>query len=98
MKPLLYFFLMMGLEVRLSSKGQIVIPKEVREKLGLKAGDKIKLEVEDGKRAIVQPSVRPPKDVFVKAGDKLVEETLREAKRVDEEKIREMLKSLGVKD
>ena len=89
---------MVDLEVKLSSKGQIVIPKEVRDKLGLKAGDKIKLEVEEGKRLIVQPSVRPPKDVFVNAGDKLVEETLQEAKKVDEEKIREMLKSLGVKD
>ena len=89
---------MANLEVKLSSKGQIVIPKEVREKLGLKAGDKIKLEVEEGKRLIVQPSVNPPNDVFVKAGDRLIEETLQEAKRVDEEKIREMLKSLGVKD
>lgn len=89
---------MVDLEVKLSSKGQIVIPKEVREKLGLKAGDKLKLEVEEGKRIIVQPSVGPPKDVFVKAGEKLLEETLQEAKKVDEEKIREMLRSLGVKD
>jgi AbrB family looped-hinge helix DNA binding protein len=89
---------MVKLEVKLSSKGQIVIPKEVREKLGLKAGDKIKLEVEEGRRVIIQPSVKPPKDVFVKAGDRLIEEALQEAKRVDEEKIREMLKSLGVKD
>ena len=89
---------MVKLEVTLSSKGQIVIPKAIREKLGLKAGDKIKLEVEEGKRVIVQPSVKPPNDVFVKAGDRLIEEALHEAKRVDEEKIREMLKSLGVKD
>jgi AbrB family looped-hinge helix DNA binding protein len=86
------------LEVKLSSKGQIVIPKEVREKLGLKAGDKIKLEVEEGRRVVIQPSVKPPNDVFVQAGERLIEETLQEAKRVDEEKIREMLKALGVED
>jgi len=86
------------MEVKLSSKGQIVIPKEVREKLGLKAGDKVKLEIEEGKRVVIQSSMKPPEDVFVNAEDELIEETLRETKRVDEEKIREMLRSLGIKD
>jgi len=85
------------LEVKVSSKGQIVIPKEVREKLGLKSGDKVKLEVIKGKRAVIQPAVKPPDGIFVRAGAKLLDETLLEAKRVDEEKIRELLKSLGVK-
>lgn len=34
-------------QVTLSSKNQIVIPKEVREKLGLKPGDKIAVGVRD---------------------------------------------------
>jgi len=32
-------------EARLSSKGQVVIPKEMREKLGLKVGDKLRFEI-----------------------------------------------------
>lgn len=32
----------------LSSKGQITIPREVREQLGLSVGDKLLFEVEDG--------------------------------------------------
>lgn len=33
---------------RLSSKGQVTIPKEVRETIGLKPGDMIAYEVENG--------------------------------------------------
>jgi AbrB family looped-hinge helix DNA binding protein len=34
--------------VTLTSKGQITIPKEIREKLGLKKGDKLVLLEKDG--------------------------------------------------
>ena len=34
-------------EAKLSSKNQIVIPKDAREALGLKAGDKIEIVVRD---------------------------------------------------
>jgi AbrB family looped-hinge helix DNA binding protein len=33
---------------RLSSKGQVTIPKEVREAIGLKPGDLVAYEVHDG--------------------------------------------------
>jgi len=33
---------------RLSSKGQVTIPKEIRETIGLKPGDMIAYEVENG--------------------------------------------------
>ena len=45
-------------EVTLSSKNQIVIPKEAREALGLKAGDKLLVTVHDGKMMVME---RPEK-------------------------------------
>lgn len=35
--------------VRVSSKGQIVLPKEVRQKAGIKEGDQLKIELKEGK-------------------------------------------------
>jgi AbrB family looped-hinge helix DNA binding protein len=43
----------MGIEIRVSSKGQIVIPKEVRDALGLEAGGKLMLE-RAGRRLILE--------------------------------------------
>lgn len=34
---------------RLSRKGQVTVPKEVRESIGLKAGDLVAYEIEDGR-------------------------------------------------
>lgn len=82
------------METTLSSKGQIVIPKEVREKIGLKPGDKIRLQVED-KKIILHFSAKPPEEIFVRAGDQMVDQTLREAKQTDELKIKRLLERLG---
>ncbi len=38
----------------LTSKGQVTIPQEVRQRLGLKQGDQIAFEVEDG-RTVLKP-------------------------------------------
>jgi AbrB family looped-hinge helix DNA binding protein len=43
--------------VRLSSKGQLVIPKPIREALGLEPGTQLQLEVEE-ERIVLEP-VRP---------------------------------------
>jgi len=40
--------------VKLSSKYQVVIPKEARKKLGLRAGDQLAVEVKGGK-VILRP-------------------------------------------
>jgi AbrB family looped-hinge helix DNA binding protein len=42
--------------VRLSSKGQLVIPKSVRQELGLEPGDRFHLEVKEG-RLVLEPVV-----------------------------------------
>ncbi len=82
------------METTLSSKGQIVIPKEVREKLGLKPGDKVRLQIED-KKIVLHLSTKPPDEIFVRAGEQLVDQVLRESKETDELKIKRLLERLG---
>lgn len=48
---------------RISSKGQITIPKEVRNKLNLKEGDKVLFIVEDGKVVIANASYMAFKEI-----------------------------------
>ena len=53
----------MGIEARISSKGQTTIPAEVREKLGLHTGDRIAfIEVEQG--YLIIPRNRPVDILF----------------------------------
>ncbi|WP_457756299.1 AbrB/MazE/SpoVT family DNA-binding domain-containing protein [Thermodesulfatator indicus] len=39
--------------VRVSSKGQIVIPKKIRDELGIKQGDYLILEYDESKNEII---------------------------------------------
>jgi AbrB family looped-hinge helix DNA binding protein len=43
--------------VRLSSKGQLVIPKSLRQELGLEPGDQFHLEIEED-RLVLEPVTR----------------------------------------
>lgn len=45
--------------VKTSSKGQLVIPAEIRKKLGIKPGQKVNLTVVDG-RAMITPLPEDP--------------------------------------
>jgi AbrB family looped-hinge helix DNA binding protein len=49
--------------VKLSSKGQLVIPKPIREALGLKKGTRFHVDVADGK-IILEPETSPPIDAL----------------------------------
>ena len=80
-------------KVKTSSKGQIVIPKEIRDALGIKPGSILNIRVE-GKRIILEPAPAPP-DVFVELGEKSGK-ILRESRRIDEERIKRLLRDLGV--
>jgi antitoxin PrlF len=48
----------------LSSKGQITVPLEIRNRLGLKQGDRVDFVVEGG-RTTIRPA-RPPENPFLK--------------------------------
>ncbi len=84
-------------EVKLSSKGQIVLPRDARVKLGLRKGDKLKLRVdEETKTILLQRSVAPPREIFIQAGTKITASLLRETDKLDEKKVRRLLKAIGV--
>lgn len=53
----------MGIESRLTAKGQTTIPVEVRDYLGLGPGDRIQYVLMDGKFEIV-PRNRPAANLF----------------------------------
>ncbi len=44
----------------LTSKGQITIPKDVRDRLGLREGDRIVFQFDEQGRVILQPGERDP--------------------------------------
>ncbi len=47
----------------LTSKGQTTIPKEIRDHLGLKPGDKVRFVIEDQGRVAVLPATYHLKDL-----------------------------------
>jgi len=77
-----------------SKKGQVVIPKQTRDKLSLTPGTVLRVQI-GGKRVILEPLQEPPKEVFIKAGSKITEPILREAK-VTSDKAQRLLRDLGV--
>jgi len=41
---------------KISSKGQVTVPKEVRDAMGLKAGDAVSFTVMEGGQALLKPA------------------------------------------
>lgn len=78
-----------------SEKGQVVIPKEIRDKIGLSRGTVLRVWTE-GKRIVLEPLSEPPKEVFVMAGSEVTRRILGEAKATSD-KIVKLLRDLGVK-
>ena len=50
----------------MTSKGQVTIPKKVRDLLGLKPGSQVEFDITPGGDAIVRASKRRPKSPFAK--------------------------------
>lgn len=77
----------------LSSKGQIVIPLEIRKKLGLSAGAVISCDLEDG-RIVLDPrgSARPAR--LLSAADYSALEAPEGAPEMTPERVKEILSEL----
>jgi len=78
----------------LSRKGQVVIPKQTRDSLGLTPGTVLKVQVE-GKKVILEP-LHEPLGIFIDAGPEVTSPILSEAKSTSD-KTRRLLHDLGVK-
>jgi len=50
----------------LTTKGQLTIPKKIRESLKLHTGDKIEIIVTDKREAIIRPISKKVDDIFCK--------------------------------
>jgi len=70
-------------KAKISKKGQITIPKSIREKLGLESGKKISFDV-IGKEVILYPEIENPLEEL---------KQLREEIKFDEEEIQDMIES-----
>jgi AbrB family looped-hinge helix DNA binding protein len=83
--------------VTVSSKGQIVIPKKLREILGLTTGNKLKVFQEKKKIILVaEPEVKPS-ELFVSTSPHAVDKALKTSRKIDEAKIKGLLQDLGIK-
>ncbi|EEB74151.1 AbrB/MazE/SpoVT family DNA-binding domain-containing protein [Thermococcus sp. AM4] len=70
--------------VRVSSKGQIVLPKAIREKFGIKEGDE--LEVLDfGNEIVIVPVKKDIELMGILKSDKPLKEIMREVRAEEEE-------------
>lgn len=78
----------------ISSKGQITVPQEVRNRLGLSAGDRVEFVIED-ERTVLRP-LRHPSNPFDKyagilgtfpGGEEEINAWLRELRREDDSEL-----------
>ena len=83
--------------VTVSSKGQIVIPRKLREMLGLTTGNKLKVFQENKKIILVAVPEVKPSELFVSASPHAVDKALKTSRKIDETKIKGLLHDLGIK-
>lgn len=83
--------------VTISSKGQVIIPKKIREILGLSMGNKLKIFQENKKIILVaEPEVKPS-ELFVNASPHAIDKAMKASRKIDEAKIKGLLHDLGIK-
>jgi antitoxin PrlF len=81
----------MIIPLSLSRRGQITLPKEVREKLGLRPGDVLLLKVEEG-RLVLEPAL--PLSYEVYSEERL--EEFRKAAEATPEEVAAFLEAWGL--
>lgn len=81
-------------ETKVSSRGQVVIPKRVRDRLNLKSGSKLEVKAED-KKIILNPIPKRELEMF-SASEEKVEKVLEESKKLEKERERKLLEAIGV--
>lgn len=83
--------------VTVSSKGQVVIPKKMREMFGLTTGKKLKVFQENKKIILIaEPEVKSS-ELFVSASRHSADKAIKESREIDEVKIKRLLHDLGIK-
>ncbi|MDI6902822.1 MAG: AbrB/MazE/SpoVT family DNA-binding domain-containing protein [Methanocellales archaeon] len=83
--------------VKMSSRGQVVIPQQLREGLGLVEGCKLKVYQEGKKIIMVAEPESKPEELFVAASKDATKKAMEISHELDETKLRELLKEIGVK-
>ena len=73
---------------RVGQKGQIVIPKEIREKTGIRAGSEVSVEVRDDNEVIIKKSSPPTKsyvDYYIASYSKKLKRAMNIKKIIEDE-------------
>ncbi len=78
----------MRVVLRVRKKGILILPKKLREEVGLREGDEVVVETRDN--TIIMKPLRP---LIVDVDPKLVDEILKEEYRLEEERYKGMLES-----
>ena len=82
---------------KLTSKGQIIIPKEIRTLLNLIPGTKFKIRVKE-KEIILQPIADIEfENLKVSIPEEKVSEILKESKEIELKREEQLLNALGIK-
>lgn len=79
---------------KLTSKGQITIPKEIRQELDLRAGDQVSIMMDGSGKALMRKALRV-KDLFGRFPTNGVTSTIEELKEAaQEEAVEQVMRSM----
>ncbi|MDI6654538.1 MAG: AbrB/MazE/SpoVT family DNA-binding domain-containing protein [Candidatus Hydrothermarchaeota archaeon] len=82
--------------VKISKRGQVVIPKPIRDKLGLVEGVSLNAFLEDKRIVLISKPESDLDELLVDAGPEDTREALEYSREMDERKIVKLLKDIGV--